>query len=199
MVVAAVTSACGAGGPAAKPPVQKGGTADAAAAPQPAMKLADALAPKLGPGSPVVERRAHADWSACHASPIVRGDAAKVVAQVALACAGATKLKPSGASISGSLTASDPAMSFPLRAEAGQCYRVYASAAAELKHAVFIVRDQSSRAAAEYRIDELDGALAPDEALCFREAQNATIVVSAGLGSGAFAVQVWGDAPAASR
>lgn len=191
--LSALALACGGKDTGPKQPVTV--VLDAGAAPVATVsKLPDLRTPPpLELGSPVVERRAHAEWASCRAGVRDRGsDPGKTVSDLASACAAVTKMKAQ-APMKGSLSATAAAQSFPLHADKGHCYRVTASAAPGVKSMVVVLKDAAGRSAAEYHQDEVDVVLAPDEAVCFREAQDASVVVSVGGGDGAFAVAVGSD------
>jgi len=151
------------------------------------------LPPPLDFGSPLVERRAHADWGSCGKSVARSASAPTTLADVTKACGSVTGLHPGLAPSTGKSSAATDAVAIPLHVDKGKCVRVYATASTGIKALVVIVKDASGRPAAIYKADDLDVAIAPPEALCFKEAQDATLSVSVGNGDGDYAVQVWTD------
>jgi hypothetical protein len=87
----------------------------------------------------------------------------------------------------------DAPQSFPLKAEANHCYRVYAQAADGIKDLDLAVKDSAGAIAGEDSTDDPSPVVLEDGAVCFTEADSATIVVAVGMGKGAYAVQVWSD------
>ncbi len=149
------------------------------------------MPPPLDFGSLLVERRAHADWDACSKSVARNASAATTLANVTKACGTVTGLHAGPAPATGKSSASTDAVAVPMHVEKGKCVRVYAAASAGVKALVVVVKDASGRPAAIYKADDLDVAIAPPEALCFKETQDATLSVSVGSGDGDYAVQVW--------
>ena len=189
-LVCLLAVACGGN---AQPPAIAVVTIDAGAAPvQTVSTLAPAkLPPPLDFGSPLVERRAHADWDACGKSIVRSASASTTLANVTKACGTVTGLHAGPAPATGKSSASADAVAVAIHVDKGKCVRVYATAGAGVKSFVVVVKDASGRPAAIYKADDLDVAIAPSEALCFKETQDATLSVSIGSGEGDYAVQVW--------
>ena len=168
-----------------------------AGAPAPAQtisKLPDAkLPPPLDFGSRLLERRPKPDWAPCGKSAVRDASPQKTIDGVGKACASVTALRPLGAPSLGKLSASSDAVAFPVHLDQGKCLRVVASAAPGVKALTVIVRDSTGRPAAIYKADDLDGAIAPAEALCFTGAADGSVSVSVGSGEGDYALQVWSD------
>ncbi|MGA7119027.1 MAG: hypothetical protein WBY94_02970 [Polyangiaceae bacterium] len=87
----------------------------------------------------------------------------------------------------------DKPQSFPLDAKAGRCYRVYAQAAEGIKDLDVVVKDSAGVAVGEDSTDDPSPVVVDDGAVCFSKDDNASVVVSVGMGSGAYALQIWGD------
>lgn len=85
------------------------------------------------------------------------------------------------------------AQRFPLAAQAGHCYRVYGSAAATITDFSVFILDSTGATASRGHAEATRAAAPPDGALCFKEADAASVVITIGRGEGAFAAQVWSD------
>lgn len=207
----AVSLACGACGGAEKPPeTPAAASASASAAPSasaaaPAASSATAAAsaapsasatpaPAPNPGSKKVTKKAEASWAACHQSfKAGNKEVSKDVDAMAKACAAVTKMKLVGKTFTGRQGDQDPPQSFPLKAEANHCYRVYAQAADGIKDLDLAIKDSTGAIAGEDTTDDPSPVVLEDGAVCFTEADSASVIVSVGMGKGAYAVQVWGD------
>src|SRR5208283_2399061 len=81
---------------------------------------------------PVSERTTSKDdpaWSTCHRKVQPKGiDPVKDIAALTSACQAITKMNAVGKIVVGKQTDAEPPQSYPLVAEAGRCYRVYAQA-----------------------------------------------------------------------
>ncbi|MGH7286278.1 MAG: hypothetical protein ACRELY_32570 [Polyangiaceae bacterium] len=129
----------------------------------------------------------------CTSGVQATGAPASDVAAIVKACAPATKQKASGAAWSGNQKPDAPAQRFPFAAAAGRCYRVYGSAAAGISDISILVVDSAGATAAQGHADG-GRVIAPRSgSVCFREADQAAVVVSIGRGMGAFAVQLTSD------
>jgi hypothetical protein len=112
---------------------------------------------------------------------------------MAKSCAAATKMKLVGKTISGKQGDQDTPQSYPLKAEAKHCYRVYAQAAEGIKDLDIAIKDSTGAVAGEDSTDDPSPVVLEDGAVCFTENDSATVIVSVGMGKGAYAVQVWSD------
>jgi hypothetical protein len=115
------------------------------------------------------------------------------VAALAKGCEAATKMKLVGKTSSGKQADQDKPQSFPLDAKAGHCYRVYAQAAEGIKDLDLVVKDSAGVAVGEDSTDDPSPVVVDDGAVCFTKDDSASVVVSVGMGSGAYAFQIWGD------
>jgi len=120
-------------------------------------------------------------------------DPSRDVEAMAKACAKVTKMTLVGKTLTGKQGDQDPPQAFPLTAEANHCYRVYAQASEGIKDLDLAIKDGAGAVAGEDSTDDASPVIAPDGAVCFKEADSATIVVSVGLGKGTYAIQVWKD------
>jgi hypothetical protein len=101
-------------------------------------------------------------------------------------------MKPAAKTVTGDQSDAQAPQSFPFRAQANHCYRVYAQAAAGLQDFTLALRD-SAGAAIDVHAGGGAAALPEDGAVCFRADDAASVVFSAGMGAGAFALEIWGD------
>jgi hypothetical protein len=110
---------------------------------------------------------------------------------MAKACEGVTAMKPIGKPITGSQADSALPQSFPLDAKAGHCYRVYAQAADGIQDLDVFIKDSASVIVGQDSTDDPSPVVLEDGAVCFSKADKANIVVSVGMGKGAWALEVW--------
>jgi hypothetical protein len=101
-------------------------------------------------------------------------------------------MKPAAKPVTGDQSDAQAPQSFPFRALASHCYRVYARAGAGLQDFTLALRD-SAGAAIDAHAEGGAAALPESGALCFHADDAASVVFSAGMGAGAFAFQIWGD------
>jgi hypothetical protein len=132
-------------------------------------------------------------WRSCHEGFVVGTDAKSEAARLASVCAAATKMHSLGIAFSGEQTASQKPQTFPWKAQKGHCYRVYGVGAPSIKNLDLLLLDSNGAALAQDGTD--DGApIALDAgAVCWKDDDDARLVVSVGEGEGAFAVEIWGD------
>jgi hypothetical protein len=203
--------ACRAGGarqPAAPAPSAAtptaGSTTAAAASALPALTASASVAPAetaIAPpppppraGSTKVTVKNDPAWAACHRTYDPRKrDASRDVEAMARGCAKVTKMTLVGKTLTGKQSDQDPPQTFPLNAEANHCYRVYAQASEGIKDLDLAIKDGAGALAGEDSTDDSSPVIVEDGAVCFKEADSATIVVSVGLGKGTYAVQIWKD------
>lgn len=156
-----------------------------------------AIAPPAPPSNPPSTKatvKNDAAWAACHAHyEAKKKDVSKDVQAMAAACAKVTKMKLVGAALTGKQGDQDPPQTFPLKAEANHCYRVYAQASEGIKDLDLAIKDSLGALAGEDSTDDPSPVILEDGAVCFQQADNATIVVSVGLGKGTYAIEVWKD------
>jgi hypothetical protein len=112
---------------------------------------------------------------------------------MAKACEAPTKMKLVGATLTGKQADEDKPQSFPFDAKAGHCYRAYAQAAEGIKDLDVVIKDSAGVIVGQDATDDPSPVVLEDGAVCFAKDDKATIVVSVGMGSGAYAVQVWTD------
>jgi hypothetical protein len=153
-----------------------------------------ALTPSGTAGSQKAERRTSPAWAPCHASFKLdaAADVATSVDQMAKGCAATTGMHQVD-SFKGTQSASNPPQSYPLHAQAGHCYRAYAVAASTIQDLDLLIKDSAGAPAGEDTTDDPTPVVLEDGAVCFKAADEATVVVSIGAGNGAYAVQVWSD------
>ena len=206
MPLAIALGACGGGEekppetpptPSATPAPSAEASASAQAAPSASAAPAETASapppPPPNPGSTKVTAKNDPAWASCHQSYAAKAkDVGKDVAAMAKGCAAATKMKLIGKTLTGKQGEQDTPQSFPLKAEAGNCYRVYAQAEETIKDLDIAIKDSTGAIAGEDPTDDPSPVVLEDGAVCFKEKDAATIVVSVGMGKGAYAVQIWG-------
>ena len=153
-----------------------------------------ALAPAGSAGSQKAERRTNPAWAPCHSSYAVAAsaDVATSVDQMAKGCADTTRMHMID-SFKGSQAATNPPQSFKFHADANHCYRAYAVAASGISDLDLLIKDSAGAVAGEDSTDDPTPVTLEDGAVCFKVADDATVMVSIGGGAGAYAGQIWGD------
>jgi hypothetical protein len=155
-----------------------------------------AIAPPAPPptaGSTKVTVRSDPTWASCHQGYEAKKDPARDVDAMARGCAKVTKMSLFGTTLTGKQGDQDPPQSFPFKADAGRCYRVYAQASEGIKDLDLAIKDSSGAIAGEDSTDDASPVVVEDGAVCFKEADGAAVVVSVGMGKGTYAVQIWKD------
>jgi hypothetical protein len=194
---AAPPAASASAAPSAAPSASTSAAPSAAASAAPAETVSAAPAPPPAPATPAstkVTTKNDPAWAACHQSYEAKNkEVGKDVAAMAKACATVTKMKEVGKPFKGKQADKDPPQSFPLKAKANHCYRVYAQAAEGIKDLDLAIKDSTGAIAGEDSTDDPSPVVFEDGAVCFKEDDAATVVVSVGMGSGAYAAEVWGD------
>ncbi|HEY1695946.1 MAG TPA: hypothetical protein VGG39_27450 [Polyangiaceae bacterium] len=194
--------ACGGSEPApvAPPPPPPPSTVEAPAAsvapPPAASEVVNATPPPPPPAptSTVATTKSDPSWVACHVSyQAKRKDVSADVAAMAKGCAATTKMKAMGKTLTGKQGAEDAPQTFPLDAKANHCYRVYAQASEGIKDLDLAVKDSAGIVAAQDTTDDPSPVVNEDGAVCFGRDDKASVVVSVGMGKGAYAVQIWGN------
>jgi hypothetical protein len=182
--------------PSAAPAASAAPPASASAAPPAETASAAPPAPPAPttPGSTKVTTKNDPAWAGCHQTYEAKNkEVGKDVAAMAKACAAVTKMKLVGKPFKGKQADKDTPQSFPLKAKANHCYRAYAQAAEGIKDLDLAIKDSTGAIAGEDSTDDPSPVVFEDGAVCFKEDDAATVIVSVGMGSGAYAVEVWGD------
>jgi hypothetical protein len=189
--LALVLVACGGGTPSPTDPTSTSSTHDTAAASAGGSAL---LTPAGTAGSTKAERRTSASWAPCHQSYKVdtSADLATSVDQMAKGCADTTRMHLVD-SFKGSQGAANAPQAFHFKADANHCYRAYAVAAPTITDLDLLMKDGTGALAGEDSTDDPTPVVLEDGAVCWKSADDATVVVSIGAGNGAYAVEVWGD------
>ena len=189
--MALVLVACGGGTPAATDPTSTTSSHDPAVATAGGSAL---LVPAGTAGSTKAERRTSPAWAPCHQSYKLDGtaDLATSVDQMAKGCADTTRMHLVD-SFKGSQGAANAPQAFHFKAEANHCYRAYAAAASTIQDLDLLMKDSTGALAGEDSTDDPTPVALEDGAVCWKSADDATLVVSIGAGSGAYATEVWGD------
>jgi hypothetical protein len=145
-------------------------------------------------GSKKADRKVIAGSAACAAAFKPQpGDLGAEVQKLGKGCADATTMKAVGAVLSGTQARGAVAQTFKLKAEANHCYRVYGVTAPSVKNIEVLVVDSDGFAAYEARSDQPRVLATDDGAICFKSADDSSLLVSVGAGDGAFALQIWSD------
>jgi hypothetical protein len=203
-----LASACGGGGaaaPAVAPNASASAasvaTASASAAPPSSSSAAPAETVSAAPPPPppvptstVATTKSDATWVACHQSYKAKNkEVSKDVSAMAKACEGPTKMKLVGKTLTGKQADQDKPQSFPFDAKAHHCYRAYAQAADGIKDLDLVMKDSAGVIVGQDSTDDPSPVLLEDGAVCFSKDDKASVVVSVGMGSGSYAVQIWSD------
>jgi hypothetical protein len=199
-----VPVACGGGDKT--PPVLPTASATAPSAPSASASAAPSTSTAMLPGptalasvppppvptSTVAATKVDASWASCHQSFKAKNkDVVKDVAAMAKGCEGVTAMKPIGKPITGSQADSSMPQSFPLDAKAGHCYRVYAQAADGIQNLDVAIRDSAGVIVGHDSTSDPSPVVLEDGAVCFSKADKANVVVSVGMGNGAWALEIW--------
>jgi hypothetical protein len=199
----AITVACGGD---KKPPVDGPPTPTASATDSVATTPTDTTtssAPTPPPSAepPAVEKKSKkadkkqdASFAACHkdykpGGKSVEGD----VTKLAKSCEKATSMKLVGKMITAKQDAEGKPQTYPLKAAAGKCYRVYAESETGIKDLDLAIKDSNGDIAGEDSTDDPSPIVLEDGAVCFKEADDAQVIVSVGMGKGKYALQIWSD------
>jgi hypothetical protein len=187
-----------AGSPAAAaPPPLSSGAADGdrqATAPPNGVGSPAPVAPTPAPASTVANAKTDESWVSCHQSFRASAkDVSRDVAAMAKACEKPTGMKLLGKTITGKQADEDKPQSFGLDAKASHCYRVYAQAADGIKDLDLAIKDSAGVVVGQDSTDDPSPVLLENGAVCFTKDDKATLVVSVGMGSGVYAVQIWQD------
>ncbi|HEV3190709.1 MAG TPA: hypothetical protein VGY54_09455 [Polyangiaceae bacterium] len=157
-------------------------------------KAGEATPPPSSPGSTKAATKTEPAWATCHEKYKAKGkDPSADVAALAKGCAKASKMKLIGKTLTGKQSDSGPPQSYPLKAEANHCYRVFAQAQESIKNLDVAIKDSSGTIAAQDGSSSPTAIVVDDGAVCFNAKDAATVVVSVGSGSGKYAVQIWGN------
>jgi hypothetical protein len=160
----------------------------------PVASSAPSAEPAPNPGSKKATKKADASFAGCHQSYKAKNkDVSKDVAAMAKGCESVTKMKLLGKTLTGKQSDQQPPQTFPFKAEAKHCYRVYAQAADGIKDLDLAIKDSAGAIAGEDSTDDPSPVVLEDGAICYTESDSSVVVVSVGMGSGAYAVQIWGD------
>jgi hypothetical protein len=169
-----------------------GGPAAPAAAPA---KAAPVDTSSLAQSSKV-ETKSDPAYASCHNAfkpPSADKDVGSDVAAMAKGCADTTKMKKVGDTLTGKVAEKAPAVTFPLAAQAGKCYRIYGVSQSTMQDFDLTVLDSAGALVAQDTTDDVSPVIAEDGKVCFKAADTSTIRASAGAGAGTFALEVWSD------
>jgi hypothetical protein len=102
-------------------------------------------------------------------------------------------MHPTGDPQRGTQSASAPAQSFKFKALAKHCYRVYGVAGSGITNLDLLIKDSDGAVAGDDSTDDRTPVVLESGAVCFKQDDDASAVVSVGAGQGDYAVQVWSD------
>jgi hypothetical protein len=161
------------------------------------------LAPAPVPTSKVATTRVDPSWGACSrgrgaitAITAITKNVASDVGVMAAACAGVTRMKLVGATLTGKQADQDGPQAFPFDAKSSHCYRAYGRAGDGIKSVHLVIEDSLGIAVAQDGTGDTGapGLVVPQAgAVCFATDDHASVVVSVGMGGGEYAVQIWQD------
>lgn len=121
--------------------------------------------------------------------PIAAPDPAEAVKRTAEACAVPNKMRALGPVLRGQQADKGPHAEHRFRVEANKCYRVFFATSDGARDAVAVVRDSAGDVVAESAPTSV-----PARALmCFTTADEVTLLVGIGSGSGSYAAQIWSN------
>ena len=98
-----------------------------------------------------------------------------------------------GEPFTGEQSAAGKPQTFKWTAKSGHCYRAYGVGAPAIKNLDLLLVDSSGVVLGQDGNDDGAPVVLDAGAICFTQDDAATLVVSVGDGSGAFAVELWGD------
>lgn len=200
--------ACGGGTPqVTTPPTPSASTPETSVAPTPSASETTAATPPAASSATPPEPPAQAEqkskkadkkivgseWADCHKGVKSTANHTADVAKLGKACEKATKMKANGKVLTGSQDAAGKPQEFPLKAEAGKCYRIYAASDKGITDLDIAIKDSNGDIAGDDSTDNPTPVVLEDGAVCFKEADSAKVIVSVGGGKGKYALQVWSD------
>jgi hypothetical protein len=103
------------------------------------------------------------------------------------------KMHQVGQPIAGEGSREKMVQSIPLKAEANHCYRVFGLAEPSVTDFDIAIMDSAGKSAGEDLLDSNDAVVLEDGAICFKQADTASINVAVAAGSGKWAVSIWAD------
>jgi hypothetical protein len=185
-------ASCRSGKPAATPPAPAAPVARVRTGPPPV--ALPAVVPTTS--STRATLKLDSTWHRCHASFALSGEPRDVradVAKLASGCAEATKMHRLAEPFAGEQAAADKPQTFRWKAQASHCYRAYGVGGAGIKNLDLLMVDGNGIVLGQDGNDDAAPVLLDAGAVCFKQDDDAAVVVSVGDGKGAFAVEVWGD------
>src|SRR5260370_19012526 len=156
-------------------------------------KPGEATPPPSSPASTKAATKSEPAWATCHEKFKAKGNPAADVAALAKGCAKASKMKPVGKTLTGKQSDAGPPQSYPLKAEANHCYRVFAQGQSTITNLDVAIKDSSGNIVAQDGSSSPTAIVLDDAPPSFIAKDAATVVVSVGSGSGKYAVQIWGN------
>ena len=133
-------------------------------------------------------------WATCHSGFVPAGEQpAAVASALALTCGAVTHFHKVGEAFAGSQAAAAAPQAYRWSAKAGHCYRAYGAGAPSIKTMDVFIKDSAGIVLGQSASDDRAPVALDAGAVCFKEDDDAAVVVSIGDGSGAYAVELWGD------
>ena len=152
------------------------------------------VAPVPVRSSSIAKARVEPSWAACHRSSKAKDkDVSKDVLATAKGCEATTKMKLVGGTLTGKQIDGEKPQTFFFDAKAQHCYRLYGQAADGIKDLDVVMKDSADVVVGQDSTDDRSPVVPEDGAVCFSKDDKASIVVSVGMGGGAYAIQIWGD------
>jgi hypothetical protein len=133
-------------------------------------------------------------WGRCHANvAITTEEPGAVAAKVAAGCGDVTKMHRAFGPFAGNQAAANAPQSYKWKAQAGHCYRAYGAGAGSIKNVDLLIKDSAGIVLGQSDADDNAPVALREGAVCFKVDDDASVVVSVGDGTGAYAVEVWSD------
>jgi hypothetical protein len=138
--------------------------------------------------------RLNSTWAKCHeAFSVGTGDPSSEVARLAEGCREVTRMHRVAEPFTGQQGAADKPQTFKWKARKDHCYRAYGAGARGIKNLDLLIVDGAGVALGQDGSDDGAPVVLDTGAICFKEDDDAAVVVSVGDGNGAYAVEVWED------
>jgi hypothetical protein len=151
-----------------------------------------------GPGAgeletPALPVRVGGPSQRCYGGFHPSGEPVKDVTRLSLLCGPENGMKRLSASpLEGAVAAGGPPVTEAFEAHRGECYRIFAVAAAGVGDLDVVVRSSRGTAIAADHGEDAWPIVQPDRPFCALEDDRYTVEVSAQRGSGRFAAELWG-------
>jgi hypothetical protein len=145
------------------------------------------------PDVPALPVRVGGPWVRCYGGFHPSGEPVVDVTRLSLLCGPENGMKRLSASpLEGAVAAGGPPVTEAFEAHRGECYRIFAVAAAGVGDLDVVVRSSRGTAIAADHGEDAWPIVQPDRPFCALEDDRYTVEVSAQRGSGRFAAELWG-------